>query len=128
MLANDLLSRTRVLRKLKITKFFWKRWIWPLCLLISERFKLPIFLIRRKAYEDSLRAVYYMKYTNYVRRENNIYYRWRRRAVGSHTRWGDRNPNALSSYLKGEREMTAECRKNSLLPCGWTIAKSWAAL
>jgi hypothetical protein len=69
-----------------------------------------------------------MKYTNYVRRENNIYYRRRRRAVGSHTRWGDRNPNALSSYLKGEREMTAECRKNSLLPCGWTIAKSWAAL
>ena len=68
-----------------------------------------------------------MKYVK-IRRENNIYYRTRRRAVGSHTRWGDRNPSGLSSYLKGEREMTAEDRKNSRLPSGWTIAKSWAAL
>ena len=34
----------------------------------------------------------------------------------------------LSSYLNGEKEMTAEERKNVLLPCGCTIAESWAAL
>ena len=69
-----------------------------------------------------------MKYIKYVRRENNIYYRRRKRAVGSHTRWGEHNPDALSSYLKGEKEMTAEDRKSAELPCGWTIAESWAAL
>ena len=69
-----------------------------------------------------------MKYIKYSRRENNIYYRRRKRAVGSHTPWGEHNPDALSSYLNGEKEMTAEERKSSLLPSGWTIAKSWAAL
>jgi hypothetical protein len=69
-----------------------------------------------------------MNYIKYARRENNIYYRRRKRAVGSHTRWGEHNPHGLSSYLNGEKEMTAEERKNSLLPSGWTIAKSWAAL
>ena len=38
-----------------------------------------------------------MKYIKYARRENNIYYRRRKRAVGSHTRWGEHNPDALSS-------------------------------
>ena len=38
-----------------------------------------------------------MKYIKYSRRENNIYYRRRKRAVGSHTRWGEHNPDALSS-------------------------------
>ena len=69
-----------------------------------------------------------MKYPKVIRRENNIYYRRRKRAVGSHTPWGERNPDALSSYLKGEKEMTAEERKNSRLPCGRTVAESWAAL
>ena len=54
-----------------------------------------------------------MKYIKYTRRENNIYYRRRKRAVGSHTRWGEHNPDALSSYLKGEKEMTAEERKSA---------------
>jgi hypothetical protein len=61
-------------------------------------------------------------------RENNIYYRRGRRAVGSHTRWGERNPNALSSHLNGELDMTAEDRKKVVLPCGRTIAESWGAL
>src|SRR6476469_9742758 len=69
-----------------------------------------------------------MKYIKYARRENSIYYRRRKRAVGSHTPWGERNLHALSSHLNGEKKMTAEERKNSLLPCGWTIAESWAAL
>jgi hypothetical protein len=69
-----------------------------------------------------------MKYFTYVKRENNIYYRRRRRAVASHTRWGERNPNALSSNLKGEAYMRAEDRKSAELPCGYTIAESWAAL
>lgn len=69
-----------------------------------------------------------MKYIKYVTRENNIYYRRRRRAVGSHTPWGKRNPHALSSYLIGEKKMTAEDRKSAELPCGFTIAESWAAL
>jgi hypothetical protein len=69
-----------------------------------------------------------MKYATYVKRENSIYYHPRRRAVGSHTRWGERNPNALSSNLKGERGMTAEDRKSAELPCGYTVAESWAAL
>jgi len=69
-----------------------------------------------------------MKYIKYARRENSIYYRRRRRAVGSHTGWGERNPDALSSYLKGEKEMTAEERKKFRLPCGRTVAESWAAL
>ena len=69
-----------------------------------------------------------MKNIKYITRENDIYYRRRRRAVGSHTRWGERNPDALSSYLNGERDMTAEDRKSAELPCGFTIAESWAAL
>ena len=69
-----------------------------------------------------------MKYIKYTRRENNIYYRRRKKAVGSHTRWGEHNPDALSSYLNGEKEMTAEDRKSAELPCGFTIAQSWAAL
>ena len=69
-----------------------------------------------------------MKYIKYTRRENNIYYRRRKKAVGSHTRWGEHNPDALSSYLNGEKEMTAYDRKSAELPCGFTIAQSWAAL
>jgi hypothetical protein len=63
-----------------------------------------------------------------VRRKNSVYYRFRRRAVGSHSQWGGRNPNALSTYLKGEKDMTAESRKKFVLPCGRTLAASWAAL
>jgi len=69
-----------------------------------------------------------MKYIKYARRENNIYYRRRKRAIGSHTPWGQRNPHALSSYLPGEKKMSAEDRKSAELPCGYTIAESWAAL
>jgi len=63
-----------------------------------------------------------------IRRKNSVYYRFRRRAVGTHSRWGGRNPNALSTYLNGEKDMTAEYRKKFVLPCGRTLAASWAAL
>lgn len=69
-----------------------------------------------------------MKYINYTTRENNIYYRRRKRAVGSHTPWGERKSSGLSSYLIGERDLTAEDRKSAELPCGFTVAESWAAL
>src|SRR6478735_11643213 len=69
-----------------------------------------------------------MKYPKVIRRENNIYYRRRNIAIGSHSRWGVRNPDGLSSYLNGEKDMTAVERKNFRLPCGRTVAESWAAL
>ncbi len=69
-----------------------------------------------------------MKYIKYATRENNIYYRRRKRAVGSHTHWGERNPSGHSLHLKTESIMSAEERKNFRLPCGWTVAESWAAL
>ena len=67
---------------------------------------------------------------NYVkiRRQNSVYYRLRRRAVASHSQWGVRNPNGLSSYIANEYSLPAEVRKGILLPCHKTVAQSWAAL
>jgi hypothetical protein len=69
-----------------------------------------------------------MKYPIVTRRENNIYYRRRNRAIGSHSRRGVRNPNGLSHHVSTESIISAGERKRFLLPCGRTIAQSWAAL
>jgi len=69
-----------------------------------------------------------MNSINYAARKKYISYRRRKKAIGSHSQWGQRNPAALSSYLNGEKNMTAEVRKSAELPCGYTIAESWAAL
>lgn len=63
-----------------------------------------------------------------IRRQNSVYYRFRRRAVGSHSPWGARNPNGLSSHIVNESLLEAEARKRVLLPCLKTVAQSWAAL
>jgi hypothetical protein len=63
-----------------------------------------------------------------IRRQNSVYYRFRNKAVGSHSRWDARNPNGLSSYIGNESVLTADVRKHFLLPCGKTIAQSWCAL
>ncbi len=63
-----------------------------------------------------------------IRRKNSVYYRSRRRAIGSHSRWGERNPNGLSSHIGNESLLAAEVRKYVLLPCRRTVAQSWAAL
>lgn len=69
------------------------------------------------------------RYNEYFRRENGIYYRRRKRARGSHSKWGERNPSGLSLHLKNtELIMSADERKNFRLPCGRTIGESWAAL
>jgi hypothetical protein len=38
------------------------------------------------------------------------------------------NRNGLSRYLTDEISMPSEDRKNFVLPCGFTLAQSWAAL
>ena len=56
------------------------------------------------------------------------FYRPGRRAVGSRSRWGLHNMRAISRYIPHETHMTADERKDTILPCGYTIAQSWAAL
>ena len=56
------------------------------------------------------------------------FYRSGRRAVGSRSRWGLHNMRAISRYFPHEIYMTADERKDTILPCGYTIAQSWAAL
>ena len=68
-----------------------------------------------------------MKYVK-IRRQNSVYYRLPRKAVASHSQWGVRNPNGLSSYIANEYLLPAEVRKGVLLPCRKTVAQSWAAL
>jgi hypothetical protein len=71
----------------------------------------------------------------YYRRLNNCYYRsdadkpkrWHK-AVASHSPYGSRNPNAISRYIPNEAIMYHNDRKSFILPCGRTIAESWAAL
>jgi len=48
--------------------------------------------------------------------------------VTSDSRYGSRNPNALSKYIPDEDMMHHSERKSFTLPCGWTLAQSWAAL
>lgn len=70
----------------------------------------------------------------YTRKKCSIYERdfGRRRkwhkAVASHSRLGDRNPNALSKYLPNEEMMSHEERKAFVLPCKYTLAQSWGAV
>ena len=56
------------------------------------------------------------------------FYKPGRRAVGSHSRWGLHNERAISRYIPHEIDMSADERKDTILPCGYTIAQSWAAL
>lgn len=56
------------------------------------------------------------------------FYRPGRRAVGSRSQWGMRNIRAISRYIPDETDMAADERKSTMLPCGFTIAESWAAL
>jgi hypothetical protein len=42
--------------------------------------------------------------------------------------YGPPNPDGYSSYLPGEEFMNHNDRKSFMLPCGKTIAQSWAAL
>lgn len=65
------------------------------------------------------------KYTNRLR---DRYYKCSRTAIASHSLRGEFNPNGLSRYLTDEISMPSEDRKNFVLPCGYTIAQSWAAL
>ena len=56
------------------------------------------------------------------------YYKSGRKAIASHSIHGWNNTNALSSNLQSELSMDPDDRKNSLLPCGFTLAQSWDAL
>jgi isopentenyldiphosphate isomerase len=70
-----------------------------------------------------------LKSTNYfARRKSRYYYRSWRKAVASHSTPGMYNYNAMSRYVTNEIRMSSENRKSSVLPCGYTIAESWAAL
>jgi hypothetical protein len=70
-----------------------------------------------------------LKSTNYfARRKSRYYYRSWRKAVASHSTPGMYNYNAMSRYVPNEIRMSSENRKSSVLPCGYTIAESWAAL
>jgi hypothetical protein len=69
-----------------------------------------------------------MKIAKYLPRQQVKYYRSWRKAVGCHSPRGEYNRNAFSSYLYNELGMSADERKNSRLPCGYTVAQSWAAL
>ena len=56
------------------------------------------------------------------------FYKPGRRAVGSRSRWGSHNMRAISRYIPHEIDMSVDERKDTILPCGYTIAQSWAAL
>jgi hypothetical protein len=51
-----------------------------------------------------------------------------RRLVRSWSHPDSRNPAAMSRYIENENAMTADERKNTELPCGYTVAQSWCAL
>jgi len=53
--------------------------------------------------------------------------RWHK-AVASHSSYGQRNPHSLSSIIENEDGMNHIERKSFRLPCGRTLAESWAAL
>jgi hypothetical protein len=70
-----------------------------------------------------------MQSRNYFARGwKKSYYRSGRRAVSSHSLRGQISYGAISSYVPNEMNLSAEERKSSILPCGFTIAESWAAL
>lgn len=51
-----------------------------------------------------------------------------RRAVASHPKNGPSNPNSFSRYIMNERVMHHLERKEAILPCGYKVRESWAAL
>jgi hypothetical protein len=68
----------------------------------------------------------------FYRKQNGCYYRskprrWHR-AVASRSSYSSPNPNSFSRYIPGERHMDHNERKSVVLPCGRTLAQSWAAL
>jgi hypothetical protein len=65
------------------------------------------------------------KYSKLLR---DRYYKSGRKAIASHSIRGWNNPNALSSHLQNETLLDTDDRKNSRLPCGYTLAQSWDAL
>jgi hypothetical protein len=70
-----------------------------------------------------------MQSRNYFARGwKKSYYRSGRRAVSSHSLRGQISYGAISSYVPNEMNLSTEERKSSILPCGFTIAESWAAL
>ena len=58
----------------------------------------------------------------------DTYHKSGRKAIASHSIHGWNNVNALSSHLQNELSMDPDDRKNSRLPCGYTLAQSWDAL
>jgi len=70
-----------------------------------------------------------------MRSKNSFWYNsWRkgnkprRRAVASHSKFAWPNPDGFSRYIPNEERMHHTERKETILPCGYTIAESWAAL
>jgi hypothetical protein len=53
--------------------------------------------------------------------------RWNK-AVASHSPGSPPNPNAFSRHIRNEAAMHHAERKAFVLPCGYTLAQSWAAL
>jgi hypothetical protein len=51
-----------------------------------------------------------------------------RRAVASHSKNGPSNPTSFSRYIRNERAMHHFERKEVILPCGYKVRESWAAL
>lgn len=70
----------------------------------------------------------YRSNNKYSRLLRDRYYRSGRKAIASHSIHGWNNENALSSHLQNELSMDPDDRKNSRLPCGYTLAQSWDAL
>jgi hypothetical protein len=70
----------------------------------------------------------YRSKNKYSRLLRDRYYKSGRKAIASHSIHGWNNVNGLSSHLQNELSMDPEDRKNSRLPCGYTLAQSWDAL
>jgi hypothetical protein len=51
-----------------------------------------------------------------------------RRAVASHSKSAPKNPNSFSRYILNELAMHHIQRKEFILPCGFRVDESWAAL
>ena len=52
----------------------------------------------------------------------------RRRAVSTHSKFACPNRDGFSRYIPNEDLMHHTVRKKTRLPCGYTVAESWAAL
>jgi hypothetical protein len=69
----------------------------------------------------------------FLKRKNAMLY-WNKgkrrghRAVASHSKSDPYNLDAISRYIPNEIGMHHIARKHLILPCGWTVKESWAAL